>query len=174
MKRRIGTIKGKPIIEGGGVNTLTDNEILVENNKIIYRENGELKQLGNSGSSDSDGGGDSTIDLDTIITGFYLGTQEFDSSYSFQTYTPNVDISKYIHKESNGIYTTDYQTLYNLKGSNDYLIVTTNIDNCCFVQSWTESSPAAQGEGWYLIPKDQNQQYDAIVDTILPAIIILH
>ncbi len=146
---------------------------MVENNKIIYRENGELKQLGNSGSSD-DSSSDSTIDLDTIITDFYLGTYEFDSTYSFQTYTPNVNISKYIHKESNGVYTTDYQTLYNLKGDNDYIIVTTNIDKCCFVQSWVELSPVAQGEGWYLIPKNQNQQYDAIVDTILPAIIILH
>lgn len=53
MKRRIGTIKGKPIIEGGGVNTLTDNEILVENNKIIYREDGKLKELGNNNNNDN-------------------------------------------------------------------------------------------------------------------------
>lgn len=28
---------------GGGTNTLADNEVLVENNKIIVRENGKLK-----------------------------------------------------------------------------------------------------------------------------------
>lgn len=41
MKRRIGTIKGKPIIEGGDTNILTNNEILVQNNKIIVRKDNE-------------------------------------------------------------------------------------------------------------------------------------
>ena len=170
MKRRIGAIKGKPIIEGGDTNLLTNNEILVQNNKIIVRKDNELKELGNSGSSDS---GD-TIDLDTIITGFYLGTKDLDSSYSYFIYDPKIDISEHIHKESNGVYTTDFQILYNLKGNNDSLIVTTNIDNLCFTQAWEGKSPAVQTEGWYLIPKVQNQQGSAIVDTILPAIIILH
>ena len=48
MKKRIGAIKGKPIVEGCNFNTLTNNEILVEDNKIIYRENGKLKELGNN------------------------------------------------------------------------------------------------------------------------------
>lgn len=170
MKRRIGAIKGKPIIEGGDTNILTNNEILVQNNKIIVRKDNELKELGNSSSSDS---GD-TIDLDTIITGFYLGTHDLDSSYTYFTYNPKINISEHIHKESNGVYTTDFQTLYNLKGSNDSLIITTNIDNLCFAQDWEVKSPAVQTEGWYLIPKVQNQQRDATVDTILPAIIILH
>lgn len=170
MKRRIGTIKGKPIIEGGDTNILTNNEILVQNNKIIVIKDNELKELGNSSSSDS---GD-TIDLDTIITGFYLGTRDLDSSYSYFIYDPKIDISEYIHKESNGVYTTDFQTLYNLKGSNDSLIVTTNINNLCFAQSWEKKSHVAQTEGWYLIPIAQKQQYDVTVDTILPVIIILH
>ena len=51
MKKRIGTIKGKSIIEGGDTNILTNNEILVQNNKIIVRKDNELRELGNSESS---------------------------------------------------------------------------------------------------------------------------
>ena len=168
MKRRIGTIKGKPIIKGGGTNTLADNEILVENNKIIVRENGQLKELCNNSSSDSD----STIDLDTIITGFYLGTKDLDSSYSYEIVNPKIDISEHIHKESNGVYITDFQTLYNLKGSNNLIIITTNIDNCCFTQFWTNMFETISRGYWYLYPEKQNHQYEVTMDTLLPAIII--
>lgn len=53
MKKRIGAIKGKPIVEGCNFNTITNNEILVENNKIIYRENGELKELSNNNNNNN-------------------------------------------------------------------------------------------------------------------------
>lgn len=50
MKKRIGTIKGKPIVEGGGINTLKNNEVLVEGSNIKIKENNKIKDLGSSSS----------------------------------------------------------------------------------------------------------------------------
>lgn len=61
MKRRIGAIKGKPIVEGCDFNTITNNEILVENSKIIYRENGELKELGNNNDNNNSSSSSSRV-----------------------------------------------------------------------------------------------------------------
>lgn len=53
MKKRIGTIKGKPIVEGGGINTLKNNEVLVEGSNIKIKENNKIKDLGSSSSKQS-------------------------------------------------------------------------------------------------------------------------
>lgn len=51
MKKRIGTVKGKPIVEGGGINTLKNNEVLVEGSNIKIKENNQIKDLGGSSSN---------------------------------------------------------------------------------------------------------------------------
>ena len=174
--KRIGTLNGKPVVQC--------DENLLKKNTILYKENngkielseredsGKIDNITQGNNSDNDSSSDNTIDLDTVITGFYLGTLELDSSYTYNVYTPKIDISEYIHKESNGVYTTDFQTLYNLKGNNNTLIITTNIDNLCFIQDWTKMLNTTNKNYWYLYPNRQYQQYDVTVDTLLPAIII--
>ena len=59
MKRKIDKINNKRLVQGGGVNTLSDNEILVEqkDGKISLKErvNGEIKELsGNGNTNDSE------------------------------------------------------------------------------------------------------------------------
>ena len=174
--KRIGTLNGKPVVQC--------DENLLKKNTILYKENngkielseredsGKIDNITQGNNSDNDSSSDNTIDLDTVITGFYLGTLELDSSYTYDVYTPKIDISEYIHKESNGVYNTDFQTLYNLKGNNNTLIITTNIDNLCFIQDWTGMLNTTNKNYWYLYPSRQYQQYDVTVDTLLPAIII--
>lgn len=110
MKRRIGTIKGKSIINGGGTNTLADNEVLVENNKIIVRENGKLKELGNSNSSDSSS---SRILPSDIISIEQLTCTM--NSYGDPVFDKNYDISSLInYSEELGVFViskTDYDEI---------------------------------------------------------------
>ena len=106
------------------------------------------------------GGGDSEdglVDFNNIITGFYLGSLELDSSYTWEIYTPKINIDQYVQNIENGIYLTNFNNLYNLKGSNSEIIFTTNIDNCVFVADWIKSqSPPITS--WYLIPKQKTNK----------------
>lgn len=54
MKHRIGKVKNKVVVEGGGTNTLRNNEVLVEGNAIKIKENGQVSNI----SGSSGGGGD--------------------------------------------------------------------------------------------------------------------
>lgn len=51
MKHRIGKVKNKVVVEGGGTNTLKNNEVLVEGNNIKIKENNQIKDLGSSSSN---------------------------------------------------------------------------------------------------------------------------
>lgn len=51
MKHRIGKVKNKVVVEGGGTNTLKNNEVLVEGNNIKIKENNKIKDLGGSSSN---------------------------------------------------------------------------------------------------------------------------
>lgn len=51
MKHRIGKVKNKIVVEGGGTNTLKNNEVLVEGNAIKIKENNQIKDLGSSSSN---------------------------------------------------------------------------------------------------------------------------
>lgn len=119
-------------------------------------------------------GGDSEdglVDFNNIITGFYLGSLELDSSYTWEIYTPKINIDQYVQNIRNGIYLTNFNNLYNLKGSNSEIIFTTNIDNCVFATDWIKSqSPPITS--WYLIPKQKNQQDSLKFNGNLPAIIL--
>ena len=114
---------------------------------------------------------DSLVDFNNIITGFYLGSLELDSSYTWEIYTPKINIDQYVQNIGNGIYLTNFNNLYNLKGDNNNIIFTTNIDNCVFVADWivSQSSPITS---WYLIPKQKNQQDSFKFNGNLPAIIL--
>ena len=114
---------------------------------------------------------DSLVDFNNIITGFYLGSLELDSSYTWEIYTPKINIDQYVQNIGNGIYLTNFNNLYNLKGDNNEIIFTTNIDNCVFVADWivSQSSPITS---WYLIPKAKNDQDSFKFNGNLPAIIL--
>lgn len=114
---------------------------------------------------------DSLVDFNNIITGFYLGSLELDSSYTWEIYTPKINIDQYVQNIGNGIYLTNFNNLYNLKGSNEEIIFTTNIDNCVFVADWIRSQ-SAPITSWYLIPKQKDQQYSFKFNGNLPAIIL--
>lgn len=94
-----------------------------------------------------------------------------DSTYTYYIYTPEINIEQYVQNVENGIYLTNFKNLYDLKGNNDEIIFTTNIDNCVFVANWTESmvSPI---KCWYLIPKGKNTQHSFEFNGNLPAIIL--
>lgn len=110
MKRRIGTIKGKPIIEGGDTNILTNNEILVQNNKIIARKDNELKELGNNNNSNSSFGRLFPSD----ITSIEQQTFTMDN-YAMPAFDKTYDISFLInYSEELGVFTiseTDYNEI---------------------------------------------------------------
>lgn len=53
MKHKIGKVKNKVVVEGGGANTLKNNEVLVEGNNIKIKENNQIKDLGSSSSKQS-------------------------------------------------------------------------------------------------------------------------
>lgn len=116
-------------------------------------------------------GSNNLVNFDDIITGFYLGTRGLDSTYTYYIYTPEINIEQYVQNVENGIYLTNFKNLYDLKGNNDEIIFTTNIDNCIFVANWTESmiSPI---KCWYLIPKGKNTQHSFEFNGNLPAIIL--
>lgn len=113
MKRRIGTIKGKPIIEGGNTNILTNNEILVQNNKIIVRKDNELKELGNSNSSNNSDSSSSRVLPSDIISIKQLTYTT--NSYADAVFDKDYDISSLInYSEELGIFViskTDYDEI---------------------------------------------------------------
>lgn len=120
MKRRIGTIKGKPIIEGGRTNILTNNEILVKNNKIIVRKDNELKELGNSESSTNFSYRFLPEDIKTIKQHIYT-----ENNYGDPHLSEEYDITDLI-KYSNelGVFTiskTDYDKLLTRASSSSSL-----------------------------------------------------
>ena len=47
---------------------------------------------------------DSLVDFNNIITGFYLGSLELDSSYTWEIYTLKINIDQYVQNIGNGIY----------------------------------------------------------------------
>lgn len=141
MKRRIGTIKDKVIVEGGGTNLLTSNEVLIENNKIITRENGKLKELGNSNSSDS-----KNSNTTNLVTDFALGNLVWDSSYTYQEYQISNDLNPFFKKdESTGIWTFDYKNAtYAFNGAHicGYILNLLHSKNIIYISenTYTDSS----------------------------------
>ena len=120
MKRRIGAIKGKPIIEGGDTNLLTNNEILVQNNKIIVRKDNELKELGNNESSTNFSYRFLPEDIETIKQNIYT-----ENNYGDPQLSEEYDITDLI-KYSNelGVFTiskTDYDKLVTRASSSSSL-----------------------------------------------------
>ena len=112
MKRRIGTIKGKPIIKGGGTNTLADNEILVENTKILVRENGQLKELCNNEGNNSNSSSSRILPSDIISIKQFTYTMD---SYGDSKPDKEYDISSLInYSEELGVFViskTDYDEI---------------------------------------------------------------
>lgn len=51
MKHRIGKVKNKVVVEGGGTNTLRNNEVLVEGNAIKIKENGQVSNISGGSSN---------------------------------------------------------------------------------------------------------------------------
>ena len=51
MKHRIGKVKNKVVVEGGGTNTLKNNEVLVEGNTIKIKENGQVSNISGGSSN---------------------------------------------------------------------------------------------------------------------------
>ena len=51
MKHRIGKVKNKIVVEGGGTNTLKNNEVLVEGNAIKIKENGQVSNISGGSSN---------------------------------------------------------------------------------------------------------------------------
>lgn len=104
-KKRIGTIKGKPIIEGGDTNILTNNEILVQNNKIIVRENEGLIEIGNNESNNNNS-------TDNLVENFVWADYGWDPSYTYQVWRTSSSITSFFKKdESTGIWTFDYKNV---------------------------------------------------------------
>ena len=83
--------------------------------------------------------GDSEVkdpNFDDIITWFYKGDKDWDSTYTYEEYKLTNDISNLIKKESNGIYAANINKINQVSGS--YIIATTNIDDIVFVgYHWT-------------------------------------
>lgn len=140
MKKRIGTIKGKPIIEGGDTNILTNDEILVQNNKIIVRKDNELKELGNSESSTNFSYRFLPEDIKTIKQHIYT-----EDNYGNPHLSEEYDITDLI-KYSNelGVFTiskTDYDKLVTRASSSSslygdfYFYIETNDTNNLVIEN---------------------------------------
>lgn len=146
MKRRIGTLKGKPIIEGGDTNILTNKEILVQNNKIIVRKDNELKELGNNESSTNFSYRFLSEDIKKITQYTYT-----ENNYGDPQLSNEYDITDLIkYSDELGVFTiskTDYDKLLarassgsSLYGDFYFIIETYDINNFAVEYSPTGNS----------------------------------
>ena len=98
MKKRINTIKGKYIVQGGDDNTLKDNEIRINSDlTMTERVNGEIVNTSSSGSNQG-GGGNSSFSWDWSQIGYTpentVLQQQFEDDIAYskslaETFTPS-------------------------------------------------------------------------------------
>ena len=98
MKKRINTIKGKYIVQGGDDNTLKDNEIRINSDlTMTERVNGEIVNTSSSGSNQG-GGGNSPFSWDWSQIGYTpentVLQQQFEDDIAYskslaETFTPS-------------------------------------------------------------------------------------
>ena len=104
MKKRINTIKGKYIVQGGDDNTLKDNEIRINSDlTMTERVNGEIVNTSSSGSNQG-GGGNSPFSWDWTQIGYTpentVLQQQFEDDIAYskslaETFTPDKVLSHF-------------------------------------------------------------------------------
>lgn len=121
----------------------------------------------------SEGGGSSEVEepnFDNIITGFYKGDKDWNSTYTYEEYKLTNDISNLIKKESNGIYAVNQNKINQVNGS--YIIATTNIDDIVFVGPlWTHFNDC---DHLFLIPDRKRGNATPVYNLSTYTILIKH
>ena len=108
--------------------------------------------------------------FDNIITGFYKGDRDWDSTYTYEEYKLTNDVSNLIKKESNGIYAVNRNKINQVNGS--YIIATTNIDDIVFVgYYWTHFNDC---DHLFLIPDRKGDNTIPVYNLSTYTILIKH